>query len=202
MGLELLKKYFTPKRVLDIGANVGQFYRECFNIFPDSYYFLIEGNDRCKESLTNLNVDYKISMLSNSVKEVDFYIRKYEPLCTGNSLYRENTSFFDDDQIIIKKIHTEKLDDLFPNDSFDLIKIDVQGSELDIINGGINLVSKAKGVILEISLVEYNLNSPKKDDVYNLMEYLRFKPVELIGNINHPINHSLIQQDILFLKEN
>jgi FkbM family methyltransferase len=202
MGLELLKKYFTPKRVLDIGANVGQFYRECFNIFPDSYYFLIEGNDGCKESLTNLNVDYKISMLSNSVKEVDFYIRKYEPLCTGNSLYRENTSFFDDDQIIIKKIHTEKLDDLFPNDSFDLIKIDVQGSELDIINGGINLVSKAKGVILEISLVEYNLNSPKKDDVYNLMEYLRFKPVELIGNINHPINHSLIQQDILFLKEN
>ena len=202
MGLDLIKKYFHPTKVLDIGANVGQFYNECLKIFPESYYFLIEGNDKCEEALKNLKVDYKISMLSDINKEVDFYVRKYEPLCTGNSIYRENTTFFDDDQILIQKISTEKLDDLFTNEKFDLIKIDVQGSELDIMKGGINLISKSKGIILEISLVEYNFNSPQKEEVYNFMKTLGFSPVELIGNITHPIDHSLIQQDILFLKQN
>jgi FkbM family methyltransferase len=202
MGLDVIKKYFYPTKVLDIGANVGQFYHECLKIFPESYYFLIDGNDKCEQALKNLKVDYKISMLSNINKEVDFYVRKYEPLCTGNSIYRENTTFFDDDQILIQKILTETLDDLFTNEKFDLIKIDVQGSELDIMKGGINLITKSKGVILEISLVEYNFNSPKKEEVYNFMESLGFYPVELIGNITHPIDHSLIQQDILFLKQN
>ena len=37
--------------------------------------------------------------------------------------------------------------DLFEKESeFDLIKIDTQGSELDIITGGINLCKKAKGI--------------------------------------------------------
>jgi hypothetical protein len=34
------------------------------------------------------------------------------------------------------------------------------------------------------------------------MTNLGFIPVENIGNINHPITHELIQQDILFLNKN
>ena len=44
MGLESIKKYFEPKSILDIGANVGQFYNEIKNIFPNSYYYLVEGS--------------------------------------------------------------------------------------------------------------------------------------------------------------
>jgi ribosomal protein RSM22 (predicted rRNA methylase) len=36
MGLEKIKNYFEPKSILDIGANVGQFYNEIKGIFPDS----------------------------------------------------------------------------------------------------------------------------------------------------------------------
>ena len=103
MSLEKIKTYFEPKSILDIGANVGQFYNEIKNIFPNSYYYLIEGSESCKVVLETLNVDYSICLLSDIEKEVDFYIRKNEPRCTGNSIYRENTSFYDDDQIIIEK---------------------------------------------------------------------------------------------------
>ena len=49
MNLEIVKKYYEPKTILDIGANVGQFYNECKSIFTDSYYYLVEGNlkDSC-----------------------------------------------------------------------------------------------------------------------------------------------------------
>jgi hypothetical protein len=52
---------------------------------------------------------------------------------------------------------------------------------------------------MEVSLVEYNQNSPTKDFVYEYMDNLGFVPVELIGNINHPLTYELIQQDILFI---
>jgi FkbM family methyltransferase len=201
MSLESIKKYFEPKSVLDIGANVGQFYNEIKPIFPNAYYYLIEGNDSCEVVLETLNVDYSICLLSDCEKEVDFYVRKHEPRCTGNSIYRENTSFYDDDQIIILKKQTKTLSNILNNKVFDLIKIDVQGSEIDIINGGLDIFKNAKGVLMEISLVEYNQNAPVKEFVYEYMSNMGFIPIETIGNINHPITHELIQQDILFLNQ-
>jgi FkbM family methyltransferase len=201
MSLEKIKNYFIPESILDIGANVGQFYNEIKEIFPNSYYYLIEGNDSCEVVLETLNVDYSISLLSDIEKEVDFYVRKHEPRCTGNSIYRENTSFYDDDQIIILKKQTKTLSNILNNKIFDLIKIDVQGSEIDIINGGIDIIKNAKGVLMEISLVEYNQNAPVKEFVYEYMSNIGFIPIETIGNINHPITHELIQKDILFLNQ-
>ena len=201
MRLESIKKYFEPKSILDIGANVGQFYNEIKNIFPNSYYYLIEGSESCEVVLETFNVDYSICLLSDTEKEVDFYIRKNEPRCTGNSIYRENTSFYDDDQIIVEKKQTKTLSNLLNNQTFDLIKIDVQGSEIDIINGGLDIIKEAKGILMEVSLMEYNQNAPTKDFVYEYMDNLGFKPVELIGNINHPLTYELIQQDILFLNK-
>ena len=201
MSLENIKKYFEPKSVLDIGANVGQFYSEIKPIFPNAYYYLVDGSKSCEVVLETLNVDYSICLLSDSEKEVDFYIRKNEPRCTGNSIYRENTSFYDDDQIIIEKRQTKTLSNLLNNQVFDLIKIDVQGSEIDIINGGLDIIKEAKGILMEVSLMEYNQNSPTKEFVYKYMDNLGFKPVELIGNINHPLTYELIQQDILFLNK-
>ena len=201
MSLENIKKYFEPKSVLDIGANVGQFYSEIKPIFPNAYYYLVDGSKSCEVVLETLNVDYSICLLSDSEKEVDFYIRKNEPRCTGNSIYRENTSFYDDDQIIIEKRQTKTLSNLLNNQVFDLIKIDVQGSEIDIINGGLDIIKEAKGILMEVSLMEYNQNTPTKDFVYKYMDNLGFKPVELIGNINHPLTYELIQQDILFLNK-
>jgi FkbM family methyltransferase len=201
MSLESIKKYFEPKSILDIGANVGQFYNEIKNIFPDSYYYLVEGNESCEVVLETLKVDYSICLLSDYEKEVNFYIRKNEPRCTGNSIYRENTSFYDDDQIFIEKRQTKTLSNLLNSQIFDLIKIDVQGSEIDIINGGLDIIKEAKGILMEVSLIEYNQNSPTKDFVYEYMNNLGFKPVEIIGNINHPLTYELIQQDILFLNK-
>lgn len=201
MSLESIKKYFEPKSILDIGANVGQFYNEIKDIFPNSYYYLIEGSENCEVVLETFNVDYSICLLSDSEKEVDFYIRKNEPRCTGNSIYRENTSFYDDDQIIVEKKQTKTLSNLLNKQTFDLVKIDVQGSEIDIINGGLDIIKEAKGILMEISLMEYNQNAPTKEFVYEYMDNLGFKPVELIGNINHPLTYELIQQDILFLNK-
>jgi hypothetical protein len=83
MSLSNIKKYFTPNSILDIGANMGQFYNEAKNLFPNSLFYLIEGNPDCEPQLKTLNIEYKIALLSDKVKTVDFYIREQESRCTG-----------------------------------------------------------------------------------------------------------------------
>lgn len=202
MSLSNIKKHFSPKSILDIGANKGQFYHETKAIFPDCYFYLIEGNPECEVSIKSLNVDHKIELLSNEVKLVDFFVRDQEPTCTGNSIYKENTDFYKDGSYVTKKLKTNTLDLIFKDESFDLIKIDVQGSELDIIKGGLNIIKKAKGLLLEVSLSEFNIGAPCKDEVVSFLETINFFPVEKLADINHPIFHTLIQQDVLFLNKN
>ena len=122
----------------------------------------------------------------------------FKKLNTGKVSY---TSFYDDNQITIEPKQTTTLELLLTDKEFDLIKIDVQGSELDIIKGGIDIIKNSKGIIMEVSLVEYNENSPTKKFVYDFMEKINFYPAEHIGDINHPITHQLIQQDILFINK-
>jgi len=199
MNLSKITNYFYPYRILDIGANIGQFNQIAKQIFPDSFIFSIEASDECEPYLKKLTDNYYIGMLTKDNNEYDFYSRKTDPIGTGNSIYKELTEFYSDDQLNIIKKRGIKLDDLFETDSeFDLIKIDTQGSELDIIEGGINLCSKAKGILLEVSLNEYNENSPLYDEVISYMEKIGFKSKEILDEQR---NHGSHQQDILFINE-
>ncbi len=57
---------------------------------------------------------------------------------------------------------------------FDLIKLDTQGSELDILKGGVNLVQRSKAIILEVSHQSYNQDSPLVNEVIEYMTDINF----------------------------
>jgi FkbM family methyltransferase len=199
-----VSNYFIPTSILDIGANVGQFYQESKKIFNDSYFLLIEPNPNCEEHLKKLNVDYYIGAVSDSIKEMPFIMNKTDLTSTGNSFYKEISSFFTDDNIVTYNITTTTLDKLFfKKKNFDLIKIDTQGSELDIVKGGVNLIKNTKGIILEVSVTtnEYNLNAPKSIEIFDFMFNLGFENKIVVGHNFNPDNGELVQQDYLFLNK-
>ena len=57
-NLNKIINYFHPYRILDIGCHCGGFYSYCKNLYPSSYYFLIEGNKNCENYLKNFLYDY------------------------------------------------------------------------------------------------------------------------------------------------
>lgn len=200
-NLSNIKKYFQPHRILDIGGRVGEFYHHCHAAYPDSYYFIIEGNVNCEGHIKSNNVDYSIEMLSDSIREVEFYINKDDTLSSGCSYYREcNTGYFEKDNIIVEKRMTNTLDNMFTEDStFDLIKIDTQGSELDIIKGGLNLCGKTSGLLLECSLEICNENAPLYDDIKLYLSGIGFYEGEILDN--HYYQGRLVQVDSLFIRK-
>jgi FkbM family methyltransferase len=197
MRIDLISKYFMPYKVLDIGANIGQFH-ELFKLwYPFSYVYSIEASKDCEEYLKKITEDYYIGLLAKNEDEYDFHIIPHDPLCTGMSLYKENTEFWDEYSSPIKKTGIT-LDKLFDKEEFDLIKIDVQGAEIDVMKGGKNLCQKAKGILLEISYTQYNTNSPLYDEVISYMKSINFKAVEVLDTNKNEKAH---QQDILFINQ-
>lgn len=200
MNFELITKHFRPRSVVDVGANVGGWHNQARLHWPDAYFFLVEGNPACAEQLAMTGASMRIALLSDTEKEVTFYTREGAPTCTGASYYRENTSFYADDKIIPHTVRTQTLDDLVDRQPFDLIKLDTQGSELDILRGGYTTLASAKGVVMELSHVEYNAGAPLAAEVIDFMARNGFKVAETLGEIVHPINRNHIQSDVLFIK--
>lgn len=198
MNLSIIKEYEPINSILDVGANVGKFYQDIKNIFPDAYYYLIEANPECSAFLQVLGIDYHIGVLSDSIKPVTFYTNVQDKLSTGASVYRENTHHFSDENVIETRYEATTLDTLLPNQTFDLIKLDVQGSELDIIKGGPIMISNCKLLLLELSCLPYNQNAPLEDEVINYLRTIGFVEIEELGCWYND-SHTLVQRDVLFL---
>lgn len=192
-------KNISPKRILDIGANVGGFYNEAKNIWPQASFTLIEGNPKCEQFLKQTGQPYYIALLSDEEKTVNFYVMKNTDTATGNSYYLEMTDFYKDPDVI--PMQTKKLDSLIPADQvFDFIKIDVQGAEHDVINGGRRIFENASYVLMEVAVSEYNKGAPLWDETMGFMNKLGFTKFEIIQDIVHPIKRNVIQKDVLFKK--
>jgi len=199
MNLHKVLDYFYPYRILDIGANVGQFHQIAKQFFPNSYIFSIEASAECEPYLKQITDQYSITLLAKDTTNYSFFTMKSNPINTGNSIYRELTEHYSPENTNVITIQGTKQDDMFKSSQeFDLIKIDTQGSELDIISGGVELCTKAKGILLEVSLTQYNENAPLYQEVLDFMENLGFRKAAILSENIHPTVH---QQDILFIKQ-
>lgn len=195
--LEFMGKHGVSS-VLDIGANVGNYSVVIRHFFPRMKLLMLEANPNCEQYLSKTGIDYRIACLSDSVKEVDFFIENDNDVGTGSSYYIENTEFFSQKRYI--KRMTETLDSIVGDDVFEFVKMDTQGSEIDIIKGGSSVINNAKFVSIELSLIEYNNGAPLKDEVVAFMKEYNFHPSEMVEE--HYMNGALIQEDWIFSRGN
>ena len=204
MRLEEVKDLILePNYILDIGAHTGQFYRWTKNVWPWSVVWMIEANEVHERTLKNMTVGtddaYLIATLGDEERDVTFYTRSDKPHTEGASYYKEN-AYWDIPQLVMQiPKRLQKLDNLFEDMQFDIIKMDTQGSELDIIKGGKNLCKKASAIILEVSLVDLNEGAPTYDEVIGFMDDFGFEEKMSIGE--HYDGDEIIQKDLVFLNE-
>ncbi len=191
---------YVPKTVLDIGAYEGLWSKEFKAIFPDTAILMIEGqqnkNDQLKETSSTLtNTSYKIALLGSEEKEVTFNI--YE---TASSVLTEDN----ETNALVEKRTLELLDNLVNGTPFehpDFIKIDTQGYELEILNGGLKTLKNTEMVLLEVSLLNIYNNCPLVHDVILFMKAQGFVLYDICSLIKRPYDKALYQSDFLFIKE-
>ncbi len=198
MNLELVKKYFSPSSILDVGAHVGEFYSLAKSVFPDAKIVSVEAEPSCSTELLNVNPNSIIALLAKDNAIYNWYKTTENSICTGNSIYREISDHFSDEKLIVEERIGIKLSDLFKPNQFDLIKLDTQGSELDILQGGLDICKSAKGIIIETSINKYNDGAPLYVQVVVFMNSIGFEQKEEIDVFHYG---SIFQKDILFIRK-
>lgn len=185
--LENLKqKGFEPKVIYDIGSCVLHWTNEAKILWPDAKYILFDAFDPAE--FLYEGYDYHIGVLSDSVKNVEWWQNDYYP--GGNSYYKETgrTDFFTDD-IKSKTRETKTLDQVVKERGFpppDFIKIDVQGSEVDILKGATETLKSVKNLIVELQHTEYNQGAPQVHQSLPFIESIGFKCVAPMFSYNGP----------------
>lgn len=203
--IRLRNEGFKPKTVLDIGAWHGHWSKSFMSIFPYSNLFLFEANPVNEEYLKKTNLKYFKKLLWRySGVEKDFFTlpEQMAHFNTGSSLYIENTSVYNEKTTVIKKLKTDTLDNVIKQNNIsdiNFIKIDVQGSELDIFEGAQKMFKNnfIEFILIELSLREYNKGTPDFFQYLNYMEKKGFYPFDIFEI--HEWENRVFQFDVLFV---
>lgn len=172
---ELLEKNYPVDVVYDIGANTGVWTQQWKKILPKSEFVLFEGNPQNKVSGEKF---YNVLLSSENDREVDFFLPDSSKSSnTGCSYYKERSLFYQEGKSI--KLKTKTLDALVIEEGLalpDFMKLDTQGSEVDILRGATETLKSCKVVLTEMPIMPYNEGAPKFSEYIDVLRDNNFIP--------------------------
>jgi FkbM family methyltransferase len=201
MFRRLLAQGIEIKTLLDVGANNGHFSGFFEEFYPETKITTVECNERNAQLLAQYDWDNHYICVGEKPCTKKFYIDRAVEISGGDSFYREDTRHYDDAIVEEKEIVT--LDDYFEGEQFDFVKMDTQGSELDILRGGEKLMEGAEWLMLELSFVPYNKGAPLIDDVLAYTREHGWRMYDTFGPVDggHMLtDKQKLQVDVLFKK--
>jgi FkbM family methyltransferase len=191
---------FTPEIIYDIGAYHGNWARLARRIYPAAHYILFEANPEHASMLRSTGERHFIAALADKEgAHANFYTPRNAGT-TGASFFREQTIHYQAESLRVVTLTTRRLDALVREHGLrppDLIKLDVQGSELAVLRGAGVLLKSCSALVAELSLVQGNEGAPLASEVMEGIHELGFEPVDICkarrGAAGNPV-----QVDMLF----
>lgn len=191
---------FHPTKIVDIGAYDGEWSKLATKYWSNVPIVMLEAQEEKVSRLEEFAKECtsgsvrNVLLGSESGKEVSFYVME-----TGSSIYPEQTNV--PRKVVKKQIRRldEELDGFVGGDDRLLVKIDVQGAELDVIEGGLAVLDKSEFIIVEVSFLEYNKGGPLLNEVMPYLEGHGFIPFDIATMMRLP-SGVLNQVDMLFCK--
>lgn len=179
------------KNIIDGGCYKGSWSQKIKEIYPNANFYLIDANKKYKNECETYGSFYNYA-LGQKEEEREFYFSTKFGGETGNSLYKENTNV----DFKVEKVKVKQLINVVPNINYDLIKLDIQGAELEVIEGSLPLFKKTKFVQLECPVHQNNIGAPKFEHYINYMANSGFKVFDCESLF---INCKLMAMDIVFV---
>lgn len=191
----LRQKGFQPASIIDVGAYEGNWTRLARRVFPEVPVLMVEPQRSKQPVLDQVcrelkNVRYIPALLGRLAgQSIDFFEME-----TGSSIYPERSNV----PRSTSRQEVTTLDELaeqLPAPIF--LKIDVQGAELEVLDGGKSVLGNCGLVQLEVALLPYNEGAPSMLEVLAYMDKRGFVPLDLSG-FSRPNGVDLAQIDIIF----
>lgn len=198
----IAKKGFYPKTVIDVGVAQGTF--ALYESFPKAHLILIEAiheyEPELKEISRKYHGDYVIAAATSVPGEIA--INVHNDHMGGSSVLSETME--GDVNGFQRKTKALRVDDLIKDKNLPgpyLLKVDVQGAELDVLEGASGILDDIQLILLEVSMFQFMKGAPQFYDVIEYMKQHGFVAYDIYGASVRPLDGALGQVDIAFVKE-
>lgn len=154
--LQRIRKDRPVKTVLDIGASVGRMATLFATAFPDAIVHCFEPNPAPRElqlrprlaRFQGRTVIHACGLgAENSTRDLRIYAKPE----SSSFLAIQPYMMHDNAELYTRWVDVRRLDDLADINHVDLMKIDVEGTELDVLRGAERTLDRTETVYVEIS---------------------------------------------------
>jgi FkbM family methyltransferase len=192
------------RTVIDVGAHRGQFALFASRRFPDARIICLEPLPAAQEKLRRLlgatgNVVGVAASDSAAVRA--FHVSRSSDSSSLLAITPRGVAAFPgaQEQTVIS-VPTARVDDVVSDTDLHrpvLLKLDVQGAELDVLHGSTRVLGQVDEALVECSFVELYEGQPLAESVVSFMKSRGFEPVGSFSVVRDLTGRSL-QADLLF----
>lgn len=192
---------FQPATVIDVGVGPGT--PEIYQAFPDARLVMVEPLEEWRGQLELIraerDAELVIAAAGPQAGEVEIAVHRVPTL---SSMLGARPG--DSDEPPRRTVPMVRLDDLQRDLGLRgpfLVKVDVEGGELEVLAGATELLKQSDLVLLEVSFFELVGGAPLFHDVVGWMHDYGFVVSELYNGHNRPLDGALAQLDVAFVQE-
>lgn len=211
--IDALLKHHNPKIVCDIGSNNGFWssvlFETLFDKFNDITFF--EPQKKYQNQLQNLsfpNVKKRIFNIGLGNSSGNLTIKGGNACASFLDFNAEKKDFFvgnltDENE----EVKVETLNSVYNYNQIpipDLIKIDVQGFEYEVLEGGSEVIPKAKFLVIELSMDDFYKTEKPMWKILKILDEYNFRLIDtgFQWRVNYDPNEKLVYIDGIFANRN
>jgi FkbM family methyltransferase len=187
-------------QVIDVGAARGEWTRECMEIFPQAKYFLVDPLPENAEHLKAMereksNVSFWPGALGAQAGTLQMHVHGDQSSFLASEFGKEGT---------LKPVEVRTLDSILEEKRIappQIIKADVQGYELQVLEGAKRCLETTELLLVEVSFRKVYEQCPLAEDVIVYAKERGFRIYDICTYIQRPRDRELTQGDIVFARQ-
>lgn len=189
----------NPDQIFDIGAARGEWTKELLHVFPHAQYLMFDPLKENEIPLKNINnsfpnVAFHCCALGEKNGEIEF------------NVHADQSSKFTSEWGGEKRIIPLRTLDSFLIESKEMktniMKIDVQGAELDVLSGASKILETCKVVQVEVSFRKVYNGAPLAHEIINFFSEKGFRIFDIASTFKRENDRALLQADVFFVSDN
>lgn len=194
---------FSPAAILDVGAARGEWSLQAARVWPNANFLLIDPLEENRAALERVvsQLRYGALQLAAAGREVGSTTIHVHPDLDGSSLYEERERTVAG---AVRNVAATTVDRSVLDHGLDgpyLLKADVQGAELAVVEGAAAALAATEFIVLEVSFFDFFLGAaPQLEDLVAAMGARGFVAWDIFGMGYRPIDGALAQVDMAFVR--
>lgn len=196
----LAAQAFIPEVVFDVGGHTGEYARICRDVWPDALIvgfepraeaaatFRSRMDERMKLYEVLLGPSVEDSVVLNEAETASSVLTEHVERGHPATTHRMVT------------VDTVVASD-FAGKGPDLLKLDVQGYELEVLRGAQTALESVEVVLAEVNLLDIHVGVPLWDDLSRWLRDRGFVVFDICGLTRRPLDDALWQADVIFVPE-